>query len=77
MAEFENQVQSQAQRRDHRGLQSDARIAEFGAREKMKANEKAQEETEENENKKKDTNVFVLPTRRRIRKIMLNRAPFL
>ena len=43
MAEFENQVQSQAQRRDHRGLQADAWITEFGAREKMKANEKAQD----------------------------------
>ena len=49
MAEFENQIQCQAQRRDHRELQAEAWIGEFGAREKMKADEKAQDRTKENE----------------------------
>jgi len=61
MAEFEDQVQSQARRRDHRGLQVDAWITEFGAREKMKANEKAQDRTEENRNQEEDANILVVP----------------
>ena len=50
MAEFENQIQCQAQRRDHRELQAEAWISEFGALEKTKADEKAQDRTKQNEN---------------------------
>jgi len=43
MAKLENQIQCQAQQCDHRELQAEAWIRECGAREKMKADEKAQD----------------------------------
>ena len=75
MAEFENQIQCQAQRRDHRELQAEAWISEFGAREKMKADEKAQDRTKQNENQEKDTYVFVVPIRPRMLQMMLGSGP--
>jgi hypothetical protein len=50
MADFENQIQGQAQRRDHRELQAETWISEFGALEKTKADKKAQDRTKQNEN---------------------------
>jgi hypothetical protein len=75
MAGFENQIQSQAQRQDHRELQAEAWISEFGTGEKMKADEKTQDRTKENENQEKDTYVFVAPIGPRILEMIVGSGP--
>jgi hypothetical protein len=75
MAEFENRIQCQAQERDNRKLQAHAWISKFGAREKMKADEKAQDRTKESQDQEKDANVFVAPIRLHIREIFFDCEP--
>jgi len=69
MAGFENQIQ------DHRELQAEAWISEFGTGEKMKADEKTQDRTKENENQEKDTYVFVAPIGPRILDMIVGSGP--
>jgi hypothetical protein len=49
MPKFENQIQCEAQRHDHRDLQETAWFGNLGSRQKMKSHEKAQDQTKENE----------------------------
>jgi len=75
VAGFENQIQCQAQRRDHCELQAEAWIGEFGALEKTKAEKKAQDRAKQNDNQEKDTDIFVVPIRPRVLQTRLGSGP--